>query len=58
MGAVADGVLNGGGIIGVIPDFKIKRNRSQWIDRTGIVVDSMHERKTKMNDLCDALLFC
>jgi hypothetical protein len=31
------------------PDFKIKRNRSQWID--GIVVDSMHEIKTKMNDL-------
>jgi predicted Rossmann-fold nucleotide-binding protein len=35
MGAVADGVLNGGGtVIGVIPDFKIKRNRSQWIDGT------------------------
>jgi predicted Rossmann-fold nucleotide-binding protein len=35
MGAVADGVLNGGGIvIGVIPIFKIKRNRSQWIDGT------------------------
>jgi predicted Rossmann-fold nucleotide-binding protein len=34
MGA-ADGVLNGGGtVIGVIPDFKIKRNRSQWIDGT------------------------
>jgi predicted Rossmann-fold nucleotide-binding protein len=36
MGTVADGVLNGGGIvIGVIPDFfKIKRNRSQWINGT------------------------
>jgi uncharacterized protein (TIGR00730 family) len=55
MGAVADGVLNGGGtVIGVIPIFKIKRNRSQWIDGT-IVVDSMHERKTKMNDLCDVI---
>jgi predicted Rossmann-fold nucleotide-binding protein len=40
---VADGVLNGGGIvIGVIPDFKIKRNRSQWTTEL-IVVDSMHE---------------
>jgi hypothetical protein len=33
--AVADGVLNGGGtVIGVILIFKIKRNRSQWIDGT------------------------
>jgi uncharacterized protein (TIGR00730 family) len=57
MGAVADGVLNGGGtVIGVIPDFL----RSKEIAHNGltelIVVDSMHERKTKMNDLCDALL--
>jgi hypothetical protein len=37
-----------------LSDFKIKRNRSQWIDGT-IVVDSMHERKTKMNDLCDVI---
>jgi hypothetical protein len=28
MGAVADG-LNGGGTVIAIPDFKIKRNRSQ-----------------------------
>jgi predicted Rossmann-fold nucleotide-binding protein len=35
MGTVADGVLNGGGtVIGVIRFFKIKRNRSQWIDGT------------------------
>jgi predicted Rossmann-fold nucleotide-binding protein len=51
-GTVADGVLNGGGIvIGVIPDFL----RSKEIAHNGltelIVVDSMHERKTKMNDL-------
>jgi predicted Rossmann-fold nucleotide-binding protein len=57
MGTVADGVLNGGGtVIGVIPDFfKIKRNRSQWITEL-IVVDSMHEGKTKMNDLCDGVM--
>jgi predicted Rossmann-fold nucleotide-binding protein len=40
---------------GVIQFFKIKRNRSQWIDEL-IVVDSMHERKTKMNDLCDGVI--
>jgi uncharacterized protein (TIGR00730 family) len=58
MGAVADGVLNGGGtVIGVIPDFL----RSKEIAHNGltelIVVDSMHERKTKMNDLCDVITF-
>ncbi|WP_016989759.1 TIGR00730 family Rossman fold protein [Flavobacterium sp. ACAM 123] len=57
MGAVADGVLNGGGtVIGVIPDFL----RSKEIAHKGltelIVVDSMHERKTKMNDLCDGVI--
>jgi uncharacterized protein (TIGR00730 family) len=57
MGAVADGVLNGGGtVIGVIPDFL----RSKEIAHNGltelIVVDSMHERKTKMNDLCDGVI--
>jgi hypothetical protein len=35
MGAVADGVLNGGGgVLALFPIFKIKRNRSQWIDGT------------------------
>ena len=57
MGAVADGVLNRGGtVIGVIPDFL----RSKEIAHNGltelIVVDSMHERKTKMNDLCDGVI--
>jgi uncharacterized protein (TIGR00730 family) len=57
MGAVADGVLNGGGtVIGVIPDFL----RSKEIAHNGltelIVVDSMHERKTKMNDLCNGVI--
>jgi len=57
MGAVADGVLNEGGKgIGVLPDFL----RSKEIAHLGltelILVESMHERKTKMNDLCDGVI--
>jgi uncharacterized protein (TIGR00730 family) len=57
MGAVADGVLNEGGkAIGVLPDFL----RSKEIAHLGltelILVESMHERKTKMNDLCDGVI--
>lgn len=57
MGAVADGVLNKGGkAIGVLPDFL----RSKEIAHLGltelILVESMHERKTKMNDLCDGVI--
>lgn len=57
MGAVADGCLNEGGkVIGVLPDFL----RSKEIAHTGltelILVESMHERKTKMNNLCDGVI--
>lgn len=57
MGAVADGTLNAGGkVIGVLPDFL----RSKEIAHQGltelILVESMHERKTKMNDLCDGVI--
>jgi uncharacterized protein (TIGR00730 family) len=57
MGAVADGVLNNGGkAIGVLPIFL----RSKEIAHLGltelILVESMHERKTKMNDLCDGVI--
>lgn len=57
MGAVADGVLNEGGkAIGVLPDFL----RSKEIAHLGltelILVESMHERKTKMSDLCDGVI--
>ncbi|MBS7254710.1 LOG family protein [Flavobacterium branchiicola] len=57
MGAVADGTLNAGGkVIGVLPDFL----RSKEIAHKGltelILVESMHERKTKMNDLCDGVI--
>ncbi|MET3025715.1 TIGR00730 family Rossman fold protein [Flavobacterium sp. UW10123] len=57
MGAVADGALNSGGtVIGVLPNFL----RSKEIAHLGltelILVESMHERKTKMNDLCDGVI--
>ncbi len=57
MGAMADAALNSGGhIIGVLPDFL----RSKEIKHPGlsefISVTSMHERKAKMNDLCDSVL--
>lgn len=57
MGALADGVLNNGGkAIGVLPNFL----RSKEIAHLGltelILVESMHERKTKMNDLCDGVI--
>jgi uncharacterized protein (TIGR00730 family) len=57
MGAVADGALqHGGKVTGVIPYFL----QSKEIAHTGltefILVESMHERKTKMNELCDAVI--
>lgn len=57
MGAVADGVLNSGGkAIGVIPHFLA----SKEIVHDGLsqlfAVETMHERKTKMNDLCDGII--
>ena len=57
MGAVADAVLNNGGkAIGVLPNFL----RSKEIAHQGltelILVETMHERKTKMNDLCDGVI--
>lgn len=57
MGAVADGVLNAGGeAIGVLPNFL----RSKEIAHLGltelILVESMHERKTKMSDLCEGVI--
>jgi uncharacterized protein (TIGR00730 family) len=57
MGAVADGALSEGGFVtGVLPKFL----RSKEIAHEGlthlILVDSMHERKTKMNELCDGVI--
>ncbi|WP_346315926.1 TIGR00730 family Rossman fold protein [Chitinophaga sp. YIM B06452] len=57
MGAVADGALEAGGeVIGVLPDFL----RAKEIAHRGltelIMVETMHERKTKMNQLCDGVI--
>lgn len=57
MGAVADGALEAGGqVLGVLPNFL----RSKEIAHNGLtqlfLVDSMHERKTKMHDLCDGVI--
>lgn len=57
MGAVAEGALSEGGkVIGVLPKFL----RSKEIAHEGltqlILVDSMHERKTKMNELSDGVI--
>ena len=57
MGSVADGALGAGGkVIGVMPLFL----RTMEINHEGLTeliwVESMHERKTKMNDLCDGVI--
>ena len=57
MGAVADGALGAGGaVIGVLPNFL----RSKEIAHMGLTeliqVESMHERKLKMNELCDGVI--
>jgi len=57
MGIIADAVLKAGGeVIGVIPEFlKIKELEHTGITRTH-VVKTMEERKTLMNELCDAVI--
>jgi len=57
MGAVADGVLNEGGkAIGVLPHFLQSKEIAHTHLTELILVESMHERKTKMNDLCDGVI--
>lgn len=57
MGAVADGALSEGGeVIGVIPEF-LKRKELEHKKLTRIhIVETMHERKAMMNELCDAVI--
>ena len=57
MTAVADGALGAGGIVtGVLPDFL----RAKEVAHLGLtellIVESMHERKMKMNELCDGVI--
>ncbi|HFK5535031.1 TPA: TIGR00730 family Rossman fold protein [Elizabethkingia anophelis] len=57
MGAVANGVIeNGGEAIGVLPYFlKGKEIAHQNLTEL-ILVDTMHERKAKMNELSDGVI--
>ncbi|UWX58990.1 TIGR00730 family Rossman fold protein [Chryseobacterium oranimense] len=57
MGAVADGTLNEGGkAIGVLPHFLQSKEIAHKNLTELILVETMHERKTKMNDLCDGVI--
>ncbi len=57
MGAVADGVLNKQGkAIGVLPHFLGGKEIAHAGLTELIKVESMHERKTKMNELCDGVI--
>jgi len=57
MGAVADGALSEGGkVIGVLPAFLKSKEIAHDRLTELIMVDSMHERKTRMNELCDGVI--
>ena len=57
MGAVADGVLDGGGeAIGVLPRFMSGKEIAHLNLTDLIMVDSMHERKLKMHELSDGVV--
>lgn len=57
MGAVADGALKKGGkVIGVLPYFLQSKEIAHEKLTELILVESMHERKTKMNDLSDGVI--
>lgn len=57
MGSVADGVLNAGGkAIGVLPFFMQDKEIAHEGLSELIFVDSMHERKAKMDELCDGVI--
>lgn len=57
MGVLADAVLQQGGkVYGVLPRFlQMKELAHQRLTEL-ILVDTMHERKMKMNELCDGVL--
>ncbi|CAM4057564.1 TIGR00730 family Rossman fold protein [Mesobacillus zeae] len=57
MGAVANSVLHEGGkVIGVMPGFLDKREISHKNLTELIIVDSMHERKAKMEELSEGFM--
>lgn len=57
MGALADGALSENGkVIGVLPDFLKSKEIAHDNLTELIIVASMHERKAKMNELCDGVI--
>lgn len=57
MGVVADSVLkHGGKAIGVIPTFLSRKEIAHESLTEMIVVETMHQRKQKMADLCDGFI--
>lgn len=57
MGAVADGALHENGkVIGVLPHFLQSKEIAHKNLTDLILVETMHERKTKMNDLCEGVI--
>ncbi|SHK75704.1 hypothetical protein SAMN05444266_10141 [Chitinophaga jiangningensis] len=57
MGAVADGALSEGGeVIGVLPHFLQQKELAHNGLTDLILTDTMHERKAKMNELCDGVV--
>lgn len=57
MGAVADGALQSGGkVTGVLPRFLLSKELAHPKLTELILVESMHERKSTMFDLCDAVI--
>ncbi len=57
MGAVANGALSEKGhVIGVLPEFLASKELAHKSIPELIIVETMHERKTKMNELCDGAI--
>jgi uncharacterized protein (TIGR00730 family) len=57
MGIIADHVLaKGGKVIGVIPDFLLRKEVGHKGITELIVVNSMHERKKRMADMADVFI--
>ena len=57
MGTVANAIIEArGNVIGVMPKFLDQKERSHKNLSDLIIVDSMHERKAKMNDLADGFI--
>ncbi len=57
MGTVADGALTEGGkVTGVLPYFLQSKEIAHKNLTELILVETMHERKTKMNDLCNGVI--